>query len=218
MFRQLDLDQYGAYTSKLDRRSAWSIGLVAALWFALALTAGLARVYWMAPAWAIGATVWALVASVLIAFWTWSPFRAWVLGLDLRSLVLFHTVRFVGIAFLIQYARGILPYEFAVPAGWGDIIVAVAAIGVALHISRRAASSRTIVHLWNWLGLIDILFAVATALRLALADRGSMEALTRLPLSLLPTFFVPLIIASHVVIFVRLRAGRRLAFEQGAAR
>jgi hypothetical protein len=31
-----------------------------------------------------------------------------------------------------------------------------------------------------------------------------MRALTHLPLSLLPTFLVPLIIASHVVIFARL--------------
>ena len=45
---------------------------------------------------------------------------------------------------------------------------------------------------------------VATAARLGLADRESMAALVRLPLSLLPTFLVPLIIASHVVLGVRL--------------
>ena len=32
-----------------------------------------------------------------------------------------------------------------------------------------------------------------------------MRALTYLPLSLLPTFLVPLIIASHVILFSRLR-------------
>ena len=45
---------------------------------------------------------------------------------------------------------------------------------------------------------------VATAARLAAADPGSMVALLRLPLSLLPTFLVPLIIASHVILGVRL--------------
>jgi hypothetical protein len=33
-----------------------------------------------------------------------------------------------------------------------------------------------------------------------------MRALTYLPLSLLPTFLVPLIIATHVMLFLRLRA------------
>ncbi len=54
------------------------------------------------------------------------------------------------------------------------------------------------------LGLADILFVVATAARLAAANPESMAALLRLPLSLLPTFLVPLIIASHVVLGVRL--------------
>jgi hypothetical protein len=43
-----------------------------------------------------------------------------------------------------------------------------------------------------------------TATRLNLADPDHLRALTYLPLSLLPTFIVPLIIASHVVMFVRL--------------
>ena len=52
---------------------------------------------------------------------------------------------------------------------------------------------------------MDILFVVVTAARLGLADPASMMELTHLPLSLLPTFLVPLIIASHVVVFVRVR-------------
>jgi hypothetical protein len=51
---------------------------------------------------------------------------------------------------------------------------------------------------------------VATAGRIARADPASMGPLRYLPLSLLPTYFVPLIIASHVLIFWRLaRAGSR---------
>ena len=53
--------------------------------------------------------------------------------------------------------------------------------------------------------LADILFVIATAARLALANPLSMSALLRVPLSLLPTYFLPLIIATHVVLFVRLR-------------
>ena len=65
------------------------------------------------------------------------------------------------------------------------------------------------INIWNFIGLIDILMVVITAARLGLADPVSMRALTVLPLSLLPTFLVPLIIATHVVIFARLARASR---------
>ena len=46
---------------------------------------------------------------------------------------------------------------------------------------------------------------VATAGRLVTADPGQMAAFTRLPLSLLPTFLVPLIIATHLILYLRVR-------------
>ena len=58
--------------------------------------------------------------------------------------------------------------------------------------------------IWNTLGFIDILFVVTTATRLALRDPDSMVALLQLPLSLLPTFLVPLIMFTHIVIAIRL--------------
>ena len=57
---------------------------------------------------------------------------------------------------------------------------------------------------WNVFGLVDIVLVVATATRLGVADPGSMRALLELPLSLLPTFLVPIIIATHIIIFARL--------------
>jgi len=59
---------------------------------------------------------------------------------------------------------------------------------------------------WNLLGLLDNIFVVATAGRLFTSDPEGMQAMLRLPLSLLPTFLVPLIITSHMVLLRRLRA------------
>jgi hypothetical protein len=71
-----------------------------------------------------------------------------------------------------------------------------------------AEFAKTLLLIWNAIGVIDIVFVVFSALRFGLNDWKSMHALRELPLSLLPTFLVPLVIASHVLIFVRLaRAG-----------
>ena len=133
-------------------------------------------------------------------------FRRWLATLDLRWLVAVHLTRFVGFYFLLLYYRdGALPRAFAVPGGWGDIAVATLAVGLLTMGGKLAARPR-LVGAWNAFGLLDILFVIATASRLALADPDSLNALLRLPLSLLPTFLVPVIIADHVVVFWRIRA------------
>ncbi len=147
----------------------------------------------------IGLTVSLIAAGAAIP-----GFRVWLAGLNLRQIIALHVTRFVGIYFLILYGRGELPYAFAVPGGWGDIVVATGALGLVLLVPDLA-SHRGWVTAWNVVGAVDILAVVATATRLALADPDSMGALLRLPLSLLPTFLVPVIIASHVLLFTRLR-------------
>jgi hypothetical protein len=110
----------------------------------------------------------------------------------------------VGFYFLWLYEHRQLPFAFEVPGGWGDIVLATLAF--VLLVLRPG--SRVIYQVWNTLGSADILFVVSTATRLALADSASMAALLRFPLSLLPTFIVPIIIFTHVVIFLRLKGDR----------
>jgi hypothetical protein len=47
---------------------------------------------------------------------------------------------------------------------------------------------------------------VATAVRLGFTQPWQLLAVRLLPCSMLPTFLVPLIIATHVIIYVRLSA------------
>lgn len=174
------------------------------LWFTLALLLGASgRLTPLRPPVPqlvlVGLTVALIAAGVLIP-----GFRVWLAGLNLRQIVAIHITRFVGIYLLVLYGRGELPYAFAVPGGWGDIAVATGALGLVLLVPDLA-SHRGWVMVWNVAGTVDILAVVATAARLALADPDSMAALLRLPLSLLPTFLVPVIIASHVLLFTRLR-------------
>ncbi len=173
----------------------------------LCFAVGLGGWFYNAITPAVAATVWTLTALVLLACWKISPTRVWALNVDVRWLVLFHVTRlFAGAYFLVLCQRGELPCGFARPAGWGDIIVAVLALAVVSATRTRFAKMLLLV--WNMLGLIDIIFVVFSALRFGLKDWQSMHALRELPLSLLPTFLVPLIIASHVLIFVRLTRAR----------
>lgn len=171
----------------------------------LCFAVGLAGLFHNASAPAVAATVWTLTALALIACWKIGPIGVWALNVDLRWLVLFHLLRLVaGVYFLVLCQRATLPCAFAMRAGWGDIIVAVLTLAVVA--AMRTEFAKTLLLIWNTIGLLDIIFVVFSALRFGLTDWQSMQALRELPLSLLPTFLVPLIIASHVLIFIRLAA------------
>ena len=183
-----------------------TLGLLGWLCFAVGLSDWLHA----ANAQAVAATVWTLTALALFACWKIASIRVWVLNVDVRWLVLFHVTRlFAGAYFLLLCQRDQLPCGFARTAGWGDIVIAI--LAVAVIGAMRTEFAKPLLLTWNTLGLIDIIFVVLSALRFGLNDWQSMHALRERPLSLLPTFLVPLIIASHVLIFVRLgRAGTNL--------
>ncbi|MBI3418105.1 MAG: hypothetical protein HY043_22680 [Verrucomicrobia bacterium] len=178
------------------------LGIILA-WLALALLAGwsglTARMRLPVPQ----VILFGSTGLILLAFWRAEKFRAWIFNLPPRALVLPHAVRFIGFYFLVLHARGELPRAFAVPGGWGDIATATLALLVSMMNAETRLGKRAYLT-WNILGLLDILFVAATATRLFLADPDSMSALLRLPLSLLPTFIVPLILATHVMLFARL--------------
>jgi hypothetical protein len=184
------------------KREAKFVSFVLAAWFCFALAVGVAGWFKPASAPVVALTVWILTGLVLLACWKVDPISRWAATVDLRWLVLLQITRFVGFYFLILCRRGELPCAFATPAGIGDITVAAATVIILLVPKFRA--SRALLFIWNSAGLLDIVFVVFTVLRAGLSDWPSMAPLRQLPLGLLPTFIVPLIIASHVLIFVRL--------------
>jgi hypothetical protein len=187
-------------------RSTRTVVWTVTIWLALAVFAGTQNLpEQLLPPPLPPALIAALTIVILTVAATSAWFRAWLMAVDVRALVLVHVTRLVaGLSFLVLYRRGALPYAFAVPGGLGDIIVAVLAIGVVLATDGRSTRARWLLGAWNLLGLADIVMVVATAARIGVADPGAMAALLRLPLSLLPTWLVPIIIATHLIIFVRI--------------
>ena len=177
-------------------------------WLLVALFIGETRLLATLPGPAPQVTVWALTALLLLCGWKHAALRGWIDGLPLKLLIAVHLSRFVGIYFLWLHGRGELPASFAIPAGWGDI--AAAGLAAGLLVLPRLESRKGVLLAWNAFGLADILMVLSSGMRISGADRLQvMEMLTQLPLSFLPTMVVPLIIATHVLILVRLWQNRK---------
>ena len=184
-----------------------SLAIRAALWIWLIGALAVGQYHWLAraPAQAVPAVILALTGLLVLAYRVFGGFRAWIEAIDLRALVLFHLTRLAGFYYLVLYHRGDLSYAFAVPAGFGDILVAVLAVIVAF-VPFSTENRARFTYLWNVVGFIDLLLVFATATRLSFhRDNYDLFELTRLPLSLFPTFLVPLLLGSHLAIFARLK-------------
>jgi hypothetical protein len=220
---------HGAWAVRLNGRTVTAIvavaGVVWAGWLAGSAALAQAGVYrsdgTAANPW-LGITLLAVLAAALFA--TRIPVVARILahaGTPAR-LALPQTVRVVGGVFLIVAALGELPAVFAVPAGIGDIAVGAAAPFVAWRLSRGGDRHGAV---WfNVLGIVDLVVAVGIGFLAAsgpanlLSVTPSTEAITMLPLVLIPATAVPLAVALHVVSLRRLRATRRAtALTAGSA-
>lgn len=126
-------------------------------------------------------------------------FRQFVLGLNPRTLTFVHSWRLVGFMFLVLYSYGILPGLFALPAGWGDIAIGATAPFAALMLAKPA-HRRSFVF-WQTLGILDLVVAVGmgTMARLIEPQGASAVAMSLLPMSLIPTFAVPLLLILHII-------------------
>ena len=124
-------------------------------------------------------------------------------------LTLPHSLRVVGVLFLIVMALGHLPAAFAMSAGLGDIAIGVAAPFVALQLARGTGRAGAVV--FNVLGILDLVVAGALGFLLfrLVEVTPSTAPLFVLPLALIPTVAVPLAITLHIVSLLRLRTASK---------
>ena len=107
--------------------------------------------------------------------------------------------------FLILHHQGLLPGVFALPAGWGDIAIGATASFVARAISSKTSFPKKIFVAWNPLGMFDLVMAVTLGILASASPLGVLageittQMMGRFPLSLIPTYFVPLLIIFHLV-------------------
>jgi hypothetical protein len=166
------------------------------------------------------------VISPVLVFAAWyassARFRELVLTLDPKILTLAQTVRLVGFVFLALAARGILPHTFANIAGWGDIFIGVTAPFVAYRLVVPHRVGPTIV--WQALGMADLITAITLGVLSSPTPIGFLaegpittRAMGLLPMSLVPTFFVPLLFIFHIILIAQARRWPQAQYRERLA-
>ena len=185
------------------KKQHWPQLLGAVGWFSV--------IYWLAergtfisgpnkPPAAVGLAFAAPILLFLVIERTLPGWRARVTSVSPVLLISMNGWRFIGLGFLMANIEGLLPGGFAWPAGLGDIIMAITAPWVA---ARVAVDDRfrfgTVFFLWNLLGIADFLDAVL------LGTLYNTALMQRLPLVLIPCFFVPLLFIVHITLLEQRR-------------
>jgi len=198
------------------KRSTLAIlaGGILAGWFIFSLTAS--RLAWFEakptePPLPLLLSVAIPLSLFAAAYWGWSSFREFVLSLDPEMLTLVQAWRVIGFAFVVLEGYQMLPAAFGLSAGWGDVAVGVTAVLAAKWLVTPARRGAFIA--WQLFGMSDLFTAmllgagpaILAARGNVVAEGASMTPMTTLPLSMIPTFFVPLFLIIHIACILQAR-------------
>jgi len=203
----------------MTRYGKISAALVA-VWFAIASSTSALQIY-KNDANRVGAAVGIAATLPILLFVAWfatsKGFREFAMGLSARTLTALQAGRVMGVVFVILGARGELPTRFAWPAGYGDMFIGLTASIVAWKLAT--AEHRGSFIFWQGLGMLDLVTAVGLGVSTGILhpEGISMAAVTGLPLSIIPTFFVPLYFIFHIICIVQARGWATVSGKQRQA-
>ena len=151
--------------------------------------------------------------GIVTARYIWPELRLRQQDEALRPLLILHSFRFLGLAFLVPgVVSPDLPSAFAHSAAYGDIVAATLALLALLLLPRGAGL--VMAWIFNVWGLVDLLDAFYQANESGLLP-GQLGAAY-----FIPTFVVPLLLITHGLAFrilmqpqreAEVRESRRLA-------
>jgi hypothetical protein len=132
--------------------------------------------------------------GIVTARWIWPELRLRSRAEALRPLLILHSFRFIGLAFLVPgVVSHDLPPAFAHPAAYGDLIAAAFALLSLLSLQR--AGGVVIAWIFNLWGAADLLNAFYQANHAGLLP-GQLGAAY-----FIPTLLVPLLLITHGLAF-----------------
>jgi hypothetical protein len=145
---------------------------------------------WFFVSIAFSFSTWGIVATRYI----WPKLRLLRRAEALRPLLILHSFRFIGLAFLVPgVVSPELPSAFAYSAAYGDLVAATLALLSLVSLPRGAGI--VIAWIFNWWGLADLLNAFYQANHAGLVA-GQLGATY-----FIPTLVVPLLLITHGLVF-----------------
>jgi hypothetical protein len=142
-----------------------------------------------------GSIAFSLIAwGIVTARYIWPQLRLRQRSEALRPLLILHSFRFIGLAFLVSgVVSSDLPRAFATSAAFGDIVAATLALLSLM--SLRSAPGVLIAWIFNVWGSLDLVngFYEANATGLSPGQLGATY--------FIPTLIVPLLLITHGLAF-----------------
>ncbi len=209
--------------SSVKRNWRWGIGLVLALWFgvryALALNPPGSPV--LTAPYVFGFVAFGITAGTLPLLLS-STFREIIRATPPSQIIGIHAGRVVGGLFLTLMDMKLAPANFALPAGYGDVAVALLAVVVVYTLAAHKPYARTLIIIWNLLGLLDFITALVTGSLYIPSFVSQLIASGISPsymnyVLMIPTFGVPLIGVLHVYSLYQVFSRRGEALKPGLA-
>lgn len=130
----------------------------------------------------------------LVARWYVAPRLASLpLHAALPPLLVLHALRHMGMVFLVPTVVGpVLPASFAGPAAYGDLVAGLLALAAMVALRTRARVALPLTWLFNVVGLLDLIHAFYQGLRHDVQLGAAY---------FIPTFIVPALVITHLMIF-----------------
>ncbi|MGH6824813.1 hypothetical protein [Methyloceanibacter sp.] len=207
-----------------DRMRTFLVSAVILIgWLAAAVTFGAMGVYQVntgdIPTIQYGILLPILIGGLLI--WRSETTRRIIAAVPQQWIVGVQLYRALGVIFLILYAAGKLPGQFAWPAGVGDIAIGLLAPIIGLAYARAPRKAIGLVAAWNVFGILDLIVAVGTGFMTAPSRFLSWDVhptsalVTLLPMVMIPVYLVPLSIVLHLASLTKLRRESHASEGQG---
>ena len=187
--------------------------ILIAAWFALVLVLGRNDFFVArpgAPPLALLTAATVPVALFLLSVWLSPSTRDRALTADLKLATAVQAWRIGGYSFLILSAYNYLPGYFAWPAAVGDMFIGVTAPLLIRKMSNPGFTKSSTFVAWNVFGILDLVVAIGLgALGVFLignaGDVSPTTIMSRMPLVVIPTFFVPTFVVLHLIALMQAR-------------
>ena len=132
-------------------------------WLAVAQYLGAANTYFASTDTAVPTVLFGLLiplAVAAIALWQSESVARLVSAIPLHWLVAAQVYRVIGGIFLVLWAAGRMPWQFALPAGIGDVTTGIVAVVVAALLARNAIGAYRATYAWSLFGIADLVVAI----------------------------------------------------------